>query len=93
MTETNKKEVIICRCEDVSEVEIKQAIEEGFTTINAIKKRLRTGMGLCQGRTCQKLVARIIAQETGKSMEEILLPTTRPPVRPIIMGAFEGEDQ
>ena len=74
---------LICRCEEVTEEEIRQAVRDGAHTIAGVKRRTRAGMGLCQGHTCSKLVARIIAEETGKPLAEILPATARPPVRPI----------
>jgi hypothetical protein len=35
---------IICRCEEITEEEIREAIREGYTTIKAIKIRTRAGM-------------------------------------------------
>ncbi|NPV54603.1 MAG: (2Fe-2S)-binding protein [Firmicutes bacterium] len=82
---------IICRCEEVTEEEIRMAIRDGATTLTEVKRRTRAGMGLCQGRTCRKLVAQIIAQETGVDPAIIPPPTTRPPVRAIKLGIIEGE--
>jgi len=75
--------MLICRCEEVTEEEIRQAIRNGADTIAGVKRRTRAGMGLCQGHTCFKLVARIISEEAGKPLAEILPPTVRPPVRPV----------
>ena len=83
MKETKMREILICRCEEVTEEEIRQAVRDGADAIAGVKRRTRAGMGLCQGHTCSKLVARIIAEETGKSVAEILPATVRPPVRPI----------
>ena len=43
--------VIICRCEEITYGEIKQAIRDGATTLDGIKRVTRAGKGLCQGRT------------------------------------------
>ncbi len=75
--------MLICRCEEVTEEEIRRAIKEGADTITGVKRRTRAGMGLCQGHTCSKLVARIIAEETGKNMAEISVANARPPIRPL----------
>lgn len=83
-----KKEMLICRCEEITEEEIRQAVRNGADTIAGVKRRTRAGMGLCQGHTCSKLVVRIIAEETGKPLAEILPATTRPPVRPLSVRAF-----
>jgi len=81
----NKKKdsLIICRCEEVTEKEIRKAIREGADNINAIKRMTRAGMGLCQGKTCTRLISRIISKKTGKLIEEIKPGTFRPPARPI----------
>ena len=56
-------DMIICRCEEVTKGEIRKAVHEGLFTINEIRRYLRTGMGLCQGQTCSKLVKSIVARE------------------------------
>ena len=58
---------IICRCEEISLGEIKQAIHNplGVATIDGVKRRVRAGMGRCQGGFCMPLIADIISKETG----------------------------
>ncbi|WP_432664404.1 NAD(P)/FAD-dependent oxidoreductase [Wukongibacter baidiensis] len=58
-------EKIICRCEQVTEGEIVDALNRGIkiTSIDGIKKRTRAGMGKCQGAFCGKRVKKIIARE------------------------------
>ena len=73
--------VFVCRCEEVTREEIEQAIRDGATTLSGIKKRTHAGMGLCQGRTCRKLIAGMLA--AGRDPAEILPPTFRPPVRAV----------
>ncbi len=86
-------EVIICRCQEVTKAQILKAIADGARTIDGVKKRTRAGMGLCQGKTCQRLVAQILSRECGIPMEELLPPTFRAPVRPIdISVILDGED-
>ena len=85
------KKTIICRCEDVSEDEILEAIEEGFVDIEELRKRLRLGMGPCQGRTCIPLVVKILARKTGKKVDEIPLPTSRPPIVPVTLGTLASD--
>lgn len=87
------KDTIICRCEEVSESEIRQAVREGARTIAGVKARTRAGMGLCQRRTCQRLIARIIAEEAGLPLGEILPNTSRPPCRPLTLGTMAGEQE
>lgn len=61
---------IICRCEKISEAEIVDAIRHGHTTLDGIKFYTRAGMGRCQGGFCSYKILKIIARETGMSLEE-----------------------
>lgn len=79
----SKKDLIICRCEEVTEEEIRKAIREGADNVDAVKRATRAGMGLCQSHTCYTLIAKIIHEMTGKPIMEILPATHRPPIRPI----------
>ncbi len=85
-------EVIICRCEEISEEEIRSLARSGVHTLSGMKRRIRAGMGLCQGRTCQRIIARIISEETGIPVCEILPNTSRPPCRPVKLGVLAGVD-
>lgn len=65
---------IVCRCEQISEGEVIEAIlrEPRATSIKAVKKRVRAGMGRCQGGFCEPEVARIISETLGISLEEVV---------------------
>ena len=64
---------IVCRCEEVSEGEILDAIKRplGARSLDGIKRRVRQGMGRCQGGFCTPGVMEILARETGIPMEEL----------------------
>jgi len=83
--------MIVCRCEEVTVGEIRKAIAEGAVDLSGIKRRTRAGMGLCQGRTCESLIQRILAEELGKKVAEILPGSARPPVVPVTFGVLAGE--
>lgn len=85
------EKIYICRCEEVTKEEIAKAIKDGATTLSGIKKRTHAGMGLCQGRTCRKLIAGMLAQV--KEPAEIIAPTTRPPVRTVRIGELLEDDE
>jgi len=84
-------DMLICRCEEVTKGEIRRAVHEGMWTITEIRRYLRTGMGLCQGQTCAKLVKSIVARELGASPAELEPATSRVPMRPIEMCVFANE--
>jgi NAD(P)H-nitrite reductase large subunit len=93
MTEQKDVDLLICRCEEVSRAEIEEAIREGARTMNEVKRRTRAGMGLCQAKTCRRLVERILAEETGQKLADIQPSTYRPPVRPVELGVLaQGEE-
>jgi glycerol-3-phosphate dehydrogenase len=62
---------IICRCEEVSEGEIVEAIGRGARTVDGVKFRTRAGMGRCQGGFCGPRVVEILARELDIPMTEI----------------------
>lgn len=81
---------LVCRCEEVTLGEIKAAIKAGAKDVTGVKRRTRAGMGLCQGRTCEKMVQAILRAELGETPEEIGVSTSRPPVRPVTFGSIAG---
>ncbi len=80
--------VALCRCEQVTIGEVRQAIEEGALTINDIKRRTRAGMGLCQGIFCTRAMALLLHAERGIPLSEIVPMTERPPARPIPLASL-----
>ena len=66
---------IVCRCETVTEGEIRAALRSPVlpTSIDAIKRRTRAGMGRCQGGFCQCHVMDILARELCLDKMEICL--------------------
>ena len=43
---------IICQCEQITRAEIVEAIRRGASTVDAVKRRVGSGMGRCQGSRC-----------------------------------------
>jgi len=64
---------IICRCEQVTEAEIRAAINRpvGAATVDGIKRRTRAGMGRCQASFCTPRVLAILSEELGVSRLEL----------------------
>lgn len=84
-------DMIICRCEEITKGEIRRAVHEGMFTMTEIRRYLRTGMGLCQGQTCAKLVKGIVARELKISPAGLEPATSRAPMRPTEMYIFGNE--
>ncbi|GAA3514885.1 NAD(P)/FAD-dependent oxidoreductase [Actinocatenispora rupis] len=87
-------ETVLCRCEEVTAGTVRAALRANphLRTANGVKLLTRTGMGLCQGRSCQPAVCALIAAETGRSVAEVGPYTARPPIRPIPLGTLAGGD-
>jgi glycerol-3-phosphate dehydrogenase len=64
---------IICRCESVSEGEILDAIRRplGARSLDGVKRRVRAGMGRCQGGFCSPRVMDLLSRELGIPLEEV----------------------
>lgn len=64
---------IVCRCENITEGEIIDAIKNSFgsITVDGVKRRCRPGMGRCQGGFCGPRVVEIIARELNKDYTEV----------------------
>ena len=84
-------DILICRCEEISKGEIRQAVHDGIRTMEEMRRYLRNGMGLCQGQTCGKLEKGIIARELGVNMTALEPSTSRSPIRPVEMKIY-GKD-
>ena len=82
-------DTIICRCEQVTLGQIREAVSYGAQTVGDVKSLVRTGMGNCQGRTCGSMVAQILASETGRTLEEARYFNIRPPVHPLLLEVIE----
>jgi glycerol-3-phosphate dehydrogenase len=62
---------LVCRCENVTEAEIIEAVRRGHTTMDGIKFATRAGMGRCQGGFCTYRIMKILSRETGIPYEKI----------------------
>ncbi len=64
---------IVCRCEGITEGEIRDAIRTNPPAfdIDGVKRRTRAGMGRCQGGFCSPYVMHLIAEEHNIPMEKI----------------------
>lgn len=84
-----KEDTILCRCEQVTLGQIREAISFGTQTIGDTKNISRCGMGNCQGRTCGSIIAQVMAAKTGRTLEEVRYYNIRPPIHPLPLGILE----
>lgn len=64
---------IVCRCESVTEGEILDAIRRplGAKSLDGVKRRVRAGMGRCQGGFCSPKLILLLARELGVDASEV----------------------
>jgi NADPH-dependent 2,4-dienoyl-CoA reductase/sulfur reductase-like enzyme len=73
-------DTIVCRCENVTRASIESAIAQGATSLGEVKRRTRAGMGRCQGRYCESIVATMLP---GSTRDERFGFAPRAPIKPI----------
>ena len=83
---------VICRCEGVTEGEIRAAIRArvGARTLDGVKRRTRSGMGRCQGGFCTPRLIEILGAELGLPPEAFL--TSRKTAPKALRERHDGAD-
>ena len=78
---------------DVTSKDIKQALREGFESIEHIKRYTTTGMATDQGKTSNLNALKIVANQMGKPIGDVGTTTFRPPYTPVSFGVFAGQNR
>ena len=76
--------------EDVTVKDVKQAVEEGYDSIELSKRYTTATMGPSQGRFSQLAAVRVLAAHTSRPLDEIGLTTARPPWSTVPLGVLAG---
>ena len=65
--------VVVCRCESISRGEIADAVNSVLPadSVDAVKRRVRAGMGRCQSGFCMPPVIQTISANSGKPLTQI----------------------
>ncbi len=79
-------ETIVCRCEEVTAQQIRDAVALGCPGPNQLKAFLRCGMGPCQGRMCGPTVVDLIADARGVHPRDVGYYRLRFPIKPLTLG-------
>jgi len=80
----------ICRCEGVTKEKIDQAIDTS-SDVSVVKALTRAGMGLCQGRNCQRQISALISKRHDMKISDVPMSTPRFPVKPVSLGSIADE--
>ena len=68
---------LLCTCEDVTLTEVRRAFAAGYRDLESVKRYTGLGTGLCQGKQCVALSARLVSELSG---ERVKLPITPRPL-------------
>ena len=85
MLATPDKDTIVCRCEEITAGQIREAVANSHGDSNQVKYLSRCGMGACQGRQCANAVAHIVADAGGQPVSASSHFRGRPPVAPLTL--------
>jgi sarcosine oxidase subunit alpha len=75
---------------DVTVADLRQALEEGFSDIEHVKRYTTLGVGTEQGRTSGTLGAAIVAELSGAEVAMVGASRARPPYQPVTMMSLVG---
>ncbi len=90
-TGLGKGKQFACLCMDVTNKELKFAVEEGFDSMELLKRYTTITMGPCQGKGCMLASQRLCGKATGHTLAETRPTTARPPWTPVELGTLAGE--
>jgi bacterioferritin-associated ferredoxin len=91
--DNSDNKILVCRCMEISEHSIREAIRQGANTVDAVKRATMAGMGLCQSKTCFNIIAGMISEETKIPLPQIRPMKIRIPVRPVKINSLDTKIQ
>jgi NADPH-dependent 2,4-dienoyl-CoA reductase/sulfur reductase-like enzyme len=85
----------VCRCELVTRGDLEETLHAHphIATVNATKLVCRSGMGVCQGRSCESAVAGIVAARRGMQQPDAGYFSGQIPAKPVPIDAFVALDE
>jgi NADPH-dependent 2,4-dienoyl-CoA reductase/sulfur reductase-like enzyme len=86
--ELAKDDTIVCRCEEITLREIKDAMADGATHTKDIKRMTRVGMGPCEGRMCGPALIEMMRCQPNAHSDALECLPPRPSIKPIPLGAL-----
>ena len=86
-------DTVLCRCEEVTLAEALDGYATNPGHLGTLKRSTRLGMGLCQGRYCGPVAARLIADRTGEALTDRSFFAPRVPVKPVAIDAILAAEE
>ncbi|MDX8449147.1 sarcosine oxidase subunit alpha family protein [Mesorhizobium captivum] len=75
---------------DVTVRDIQLASQEGYRSVEHMKRYTTAGMGIDQGKTGNMNALALLGMASGRTVSEVGTTTYRPPYRPVTFGALAG---
>ncbi len=88
----NMDKTFLCRCEDVTLEEFRDAYDEGFSELESLKRYTGVGTGFCQGKGCLSEAAQELAALRDTPPGKIRLTTIRPPAESMTFAQLAALD-
>jgi D-hydroxyproline dehydrogenase subunit alpha len=89
--DTISNDTLVCRCEEVTAGQVREAAAGWGPDVNFIKGVTRCGMGYCQGRICGGMVEELTARTLGCERAVVGAFRVRPPLKPVPVSALASE--
>jgi NAD(P)H-nitrite reductase large subunit len=84
-------DTVVCRCEEVTLGQIKDALAKNTFQIKDLKRMTRLGMGSCEGRMCAPSLIEMMRHRFSAPAEKIGYLMPRPTIRPVSLGVLAGK--
>lgn len=81
-------DVLVCRCEEITAGQIRDAIAQGARHPTQIKGKTRAGMGPCQGRMCAATITEMIAENCSIEIAKVGSLRVRTPLKPLSIEQY-----
>lgn len=88
----SQPKTFLCRCEDVTLREFKDAYAEGFTELESLKRYTGVGTGFCQGKGCLSEAAEVLTALRECPGEDLVMTNIRPPAEPLTFAQLAALD-
>ncbi len=88
----SQPKTFLCRCEDVTLEEFREAFQEGFTELESLKRYTGVGTGFCQGKGCLSESAQVLSELRKCPAQDLILTNIRPPAEPLTFAQLAALD-
>jgi len=89
--ELAKDDTVICRCEEITFKQLKEALADDTIQIKDFKRMTRMGMGSCEGRMCGPSTIEMMRHRLNAPAEDVGYLRPRPSIKPVALGVLAAD--